>query len=509
MFRIWNVAGGEGLCMGFVVVRLGKDSVPTIQRFSEGNSEPPFDFQFTCKQVEEAIDEGDYAFVYLGSDNNQGVETAWKQGLRGLAKIVGLDRGAAFNDESTFILRVISVFPKSLDQFDFLERSATLYRYFSKYPVIGIKSSRNNAVQRVREDPRENTSALLTAIKLLYPELSDDLAAHADDLLDMLEFIPANEAPQNGGIASADDPVLQMVKRAINERNELNFLFLGSPGTGKTWHAHRVANALTSANGNRIAFLQFHPSMAYDDFVEGYSPTLAADQTSIKYEIKPKHFLKLCDAARADAENYYVMVIDEISRGDPSRVFGEMLTYLEPEYRDRTFTLGYSGKPYSVPSNLIIIATANPYDRSVGEMDDAFLRRFEIVEFEPDRDVLRRRLTQNGMPENLQRRVLHLFDSLNATVSNGVGHAHFFGLRTATDVEHVWRSRIRFMVQRMLQFEPEKWDAILKTYDEVFGGEASDAAPDQVDDRQAGTDALDGATNQAVTEVTGDGAPNV
>ncbi len=494
--------------MGFVVVRLGKDSVPTIQRFSNGTSEPPFDFEFTCKQVEETIVEGDYAFIYLGSDNNQGVETAWKQGLRGIANIVGLDRGKGFNDESTFTLRVISVFPKSLDQFDFLERSATLYKYFSKYPVIGIKSSRNNAVQRVRDDPRENTSALLTAIKLLYPELSDNLAAHADELLDMLEFIPENEVPQNGGIASADDPVLRMVERAINERNELNFLFLGSPGTGKTWHAHRVANALTGANGNRIAFLQFHPSMAYDDFVEGYSPTLAADQTSIKYEIKPKHFLKLCDAARADADNHYVMVIDEISRGDPSRVFGEMLTYVEPDYRDRTFTLGYSGKPYSVPSNLIIIATANPYDRSVGEMDDAFLRRFEIVEFDPDKDVLRRRLTENGMPEDLQRKVLHLFDNLNATVPNGVGHAHFFALRTAADVEQVWRSRLRFMVQRMLQFEPEKWEAIVQKYEEMFGSGAGDAETDQDEIDQAGIDAVDDTGDQTVTEVTGDEATN-
>lgn len=495
--------------MGFVVVRLGKDSVPTIQRFSDGTSEPPFDFEFTCKQVEETIDEGDYAFIYLGSDNNQGVETAWKQGLRGIAKIVGLDRGEGFNDESTFTLRVISVFPKSLDQFDFLERSATLYKYFSKYPVIGIKSSRNNAVQRVRDDPRENTSALLTAIKLLYPELSDDLAAHADELLDMLEFIPENEVPQNGGIASADDPVLRMVERAINERNELNFLFLGSPGTGKTWHAHRVANALTGANGNRIAFLQFHPSMAYDDFVEGYSPTLAADQTSIKYEIKPKHFLKLCDAARADADNHYVMVIDEISRGDPSRVFGEMLTYVEPDYRDRTFTLGYSGKPYSVPSNLIIIATANPYDRSVGEMDDAFLRRFEIVEFDPDKDVLRRRLTENGMPEDLQRKVLHLFDNLNATVPNGVGHAHFFALRTAADVEQVWRSRLRFMVQRMLQFEPEKWEAIVQKYEEMFGSGAEGAETDQGEIDQAGIDAVDDADDQTETgDTDGDEATN-
>ena len=491
--------------MGFVVVRLGKDSVPTIKQFSDGDSAPPFEFDFKCKQVEETIDVGDYALIYLGSDNNQGIETAWKQGLRGMAKIVSLDRGAGFNEESTFSLKVISVFPKSLDQFDFLERSATLYKYFSKYPVIGIKSSRNNAVQRVRDDPRENSSALLTAIKLLYPEIADDLAAYANELLEMLEFIPETEVPKNGGVASSDDPVLRMVERAITERNELNFLFLGSPGTGKTWHAHRVANTLTGANGNRIAFLQFHPSIAYDDFVEGYSPTLASDQTSIKYEIKPKHFLRLCDAARADADNRYVMVIDEISRGDPSRVFGEMLTYIEPAYRDRTFTLGYSGKLYSVPANIIIIATANPYDRSVGEMDDAFLRRFEIVEFEPDKLALRARLIENGMPEPLQKKVLHLFDALNSAVPNGIGHAHFFGLRTLEDVGQVWRARLRFMVQRMLQFEPEKWQAIEARFKEMFGDFGADLPGDQVTVEPDGADVNVSTITETMPVANGDG----
>lgn len=490
--------------MGFVVIRLGKDSIPTINLFIDESTQPPFEFDFTCTQVEQTIDEGDFAFIYLGSDNNKGIETAWKQGLRGIARIVKLDRGASFNDQSTFTLRVLSVFPKSLDQFDFLERSATLYKYFSQYPIIGVKSSRNNAVQRVRDDPRENTSALLTAIKLLYPELVEDLEARAVDLVDLLEFIPETEVPQNGGVASANDPVRRAVEQSINERNVLNFLFLGAPGTGKTWHAHRVANALTNGNGNRISFLQFHPSIAYDDFVEGYSPSLAADQTSIKYEIKPKHFLKLCDAARADADNRYVMVIDEISRGDPSRVFGEMLTYVEPNYRDRTFTLGYSGKPYSVPSNLIIIATANPYDRSVGEMDDAFLRRFEIVEFEPDKGALERRLAENGMTDDLRRKVLHLFDTLNSVVPNGVGHAQFFGLRTIEDVKRVWAGRVRFMVQRMLQFEPDKWNDLEQRYSEMFESDSPllESEGDAVD-QEGGAD-ISGVPAQIVTDDSGD-----
>jgi hypothetical protein len=421
--------------MGFLVIRLGKDSPAAIARFTDPDTTAPFDFEFKCAQVEQAISVGDYAFVYLGSDNNKGVETSWKQGLRGIAKISALERGEGFNDENTFTLHVVSVFSDSLDQFDFLERSATLYKYFSQYPVIGVKSSRNNAAQRVREEARENTSALLTAIRLLYPDVVADLTTNAPDLLNLIEFIPVAEAAADGSSSAAeDDPVLKSIRQAIEERNELNFLFLGPPGTGKTWYAHSVANALTNANGHRIALLQFHPSIAYDDFVEGYSPTLATDQTSIKYEIRPKHFLNLCDAARADGDNLYVMVIDEISRGDPSRVFGELLTYIEPQYRNRTFALAYSGREYRIPQNLIILATANPYDRSVGEMDDAFLRRFEMLEFKPDRNVLTARLEHNGMAEAGRKKVLHFFDTINATVPNGLGHSYFLNLKTEADV---------------------------------------------------------------------------
>jgi hypothetical protein len=474
-----SVAWAWGMTMGFLVIRLGKDSLPDIARFTNSATAAPFNFEFTCTQVEQAISPGDYAFIYLGSDNNKGIETAWKQGLRGIARVADLVRGGGFNDENTFSLDVISVFSKSLDQFDFLERSATLYKYFSQYPIIGIKSSRNNAAQKVRDDPRENTSALLTAIRLLYPDLVDDLTKNAPDLLELLEFIPTSEAASDGSIsASEDDPYLKAVRQAITERNELNFLFLGPPGTGKTWHAHSIANALTNANGHRIALLQFHPSIAYDDFVEGYSPTLSSDQTSIKYEIRPKHFLNLCEAARADAGNLYVMVIDEISRGDPSRVFGEMLTYIEPQYRDRTFALAYSGRPYRVPPNVVILATANPYDRSVGEMDDAFLRRFEMLEFKPDRAVLDARLIKNEMPDAGRQKVLHFFDTINASVPNGLGHAYFLNLKTEADAVRLWNSKLHFMVRRMLQYEQDKITEIEQKLVDLFSEHAG--AEDQV-----------------------------
>lgn len=455
--------------MGFLVIRLGKDSLSAIKQFTDSTTTAPFDIEFTCTQVEQAISVGDYAFIYLGSDNNKGIDTAWKQGLRGIARVDSLERGGGFNDENTFKLHVISVFAKSLDQFDFLERSATLYKYFSQYPIIGVKSSRQNAAQRVRDEPRENTAALLTAIRLLYPEIVDDLTKNEPSLLTFLEFIPSPEAISDGSqITPESDEVLAKIRQAITERNELNFLFLGPPGTGKTWYAHNIANALTDANGHRIALLQFHPSVAYDDFVEGYSPTLASDQTSIKYEIRSKHFLKLADAAQADRDNLYVMVIDEISRGDPSRVFGELLTYIEPHYRDRTFSLAYSGRDYRIPPNIVIIATANPYDRSVGELDDAFLRRFEIMEFGPDNAVLNERLAKNGMVESDRKKVMHFFETLNGLVPNGLGHSYFLGVKSEADVIRLWKSKLHFLVRRMLEFDQEKLQSAEAKFADLF-----------------------------------------
>tara|TARA_R110002124_G_scaffold231235_5_gene396525 strand:+ start:15002 stop:16453 length:1452 start_codon:yes stop_codon:yes gene_type:complete len=461
--------------MDFVVIRLGKDSLEDIARLDSPDPQVPFSFTFQCAQVEQNIEPGAYAFLCLGSDNNKGIDTKWKRGLRALGKILELERGTSFNDTSTLKIEVLSVFNDSLDQFDFLDKSSTLYKHFSGYPVIGVKSSRNNAIQRVRDDPRENTSALLTAIKMLYPPLVDDLSERAPELIELLDFVPS---PEETGDASLkiddDDPILKKIQDAIVQRNQRNFLFLGTPGTGKTWYAHRIASSLTGSHGHRIAFLQFHPSISYDDFIEGYVPSLSTDKTSIKYEIRPKHFLKLCDAASADADNIYVIVIDEISRGDPSRVFGELLTYIEPEYRERTFSLGYSGRDYRIPRNVVILATANPYDRSVGELDDAFLRRFEMVEFPPDRNVLSNKLEENGMPKAGQQRVVHFFDTLNKTIPNGIGHSYFLTLKTADELKELWENKLAFIVRRSLQYDGDSWNELLQKFETLFGEPAAD-----------------------------------
>lgn len=459
--------------MQFVVVRLGKDSLSDINRLNDPSAPAgvPFSFPFTCAQVEDGIDVGDFAFVWLGSDNNNGRPTSWKQGLRAIGKITSLTRTGGFNDPSNLEILVIATVPESIDQFDFLERSASHYKYFSKYPVIGVKSSRNNAIQKVNEEDRQKTSALLTAISIQYPNIRDQLSANAPELIPLLNFIPIGETvsttPALPTISDSDE-VWQWVAHEVFKKNERNFLFIGAPGTGKTWYAHEIARKLAESDKSRFTLVQFHPSFSYDDFVEGYTPKLSPTGGAIEYSIQAKHFLNLCAKAKSDGSNIYVLVIDELSRGDPSRIFGEMLTYIESEHRNKEFSLAYSGQLSFIPENIVIIATANPYDRSVGEMDDALIRRFVLREFPPSVEALKAHLTAKAVPSGLIDRLSHAFNIINDRLPHGFGHSHFWNVRTEEDFRDLWASRVQFLLKRAFLFDEAGFSALKAEIDEVF-----------------------------------------
>jgi hypothetical protein len=456
-----------------VVIRLGKDSLAEIRIIEDAwtSGTVSFSFPFKCTQVEEGIDVGDYAFIWLGSDNNDGRATSWKQGLRAIGRITALARGPSFNTESRLEIKTVSIFPKSIDQFDFLEKSASHYKFFSKYPVIGVRSSRNNAIQKVKEEDRQKTPALLTSIRILFPQLVNQLTDNAPELVELLNFIPSGETVSLDSTEVSEPStgeVWEWINYKIYQKNEKNFLFIGAPGTGKTWYAHAIAKKLASEDESRYAFVQFHPSFSYDDFIEGYAPKLNSLGGSMEYKIEPKHFLQLCERAQGDGGNLYVLVIDELSRGDPSRIFGEMLTYLEGDHRNKEFSLAYSMRKIFIPHNLIVIATANPYDRSVGELDDALIRRFTIREFPPDAEGLALRLIELGLQENLRVRIMQVFSLLNELLPNGFGHAHFWHLQSEADFLDLWKSRILFLIKRSFLFDEAGLSRILREVEDLF-----------------------------------------
>ena len=189
----------------------------------------------------------------------------------------------------------------------------------------------------------------------------------------------------------------------------------------------------------RIAFTTFHQSYGYEEFIEGIRPVMAGEEEkkSIEYEIVPGVFKKFCDEAALVDDKPYVFIIDEINRGNISKIFGELITLIEETKRkdedeELLASLPYSQEEFGVPKNVYILGTMNTADRSIALMDTALRRRFNFIEMMPDcrciQDVV---IRQNGIEVNIgdvldiiNRRIEFLFDR-----EHTIGHAFFTSLK--------------------------------------------------------------------------------
>jgi 5-methylcytosine-specific restriction enzyme B len=189
-------------------------------------------------------------------------------------------------------------------------------------------------------------------------------------------------------------------------------ILYGPPGTGKTFIAKALARHVSLSADPTI--VQFHPSYSYEDFVEGYRPVVENGQ--LVYHLKPGPFLAIARDARKNPETNYVLVIDEINRGNIAKVFGEL--YFLLEYRDESIVLLYGDERFQLPSNVFIIGTMNTTDRSIALLDAAMRRRFAFVELHPDKEptskVLRRWLDDKGLNDE----AAHLLDALNVRIAD-------------------------------------------------------------------------------------------
>ena len=217
-------------------------------------------------------------------------------------------------------------------------------------------------------------------------------------------------------------------------RDKKNVILQGPPGTGKTWLAKKLAFALIGRkDDSRVRRLQFHPSLSYEDFIRGFRP---GDDGGLSLIDGP--FLKVVAAASADAENDYVMVIEEINRGNPAQIFGETLTLMEADKRSEEYALALAyprskDERVHLPSNLHIIGTMNVADRSIAMVDLALRRRFAFVDLEPTFGEVWRNWVneQCGIPleflRTIERKMTALNEQIAADRSLGpqfrVGHA--------------------------------------------------------------------------------------
>lgn len=219
-------------------------------------------------------------------------------------------------------------------------------------------------------------------------------------------------------------------------RNKKNIILQGAPGVGKTFAARRLAwSMMGEKDDSRIEFVQFHQNYSYEDFMMGYKPV--EDGFELKYGI----FYRFCQKAANQPDKEFFFIIDEINRGNMSKIFGELLMLIEKDYRGTKMTLAYNGLPFSVPKNLYIIGMMNTADRSLAMIDYALRRLFSFFEIEPGFDSQGFISYQNGLNsetlDELISKVKELNRKIAADKSLGrgfcIGHSYFCGRDVCTD----------------------------------------------------------------------------